>query len=89
MRRRYSMPLIALCGLSLGFVAAMAADIHYGPTCAPEHPVPGKAYPNTVKCLTDAEFAADIARIEAREKAEHKARVARDGPILAWFEEDD
>lgn len=85
MRRGLSMAVIALSGLSAGFVVAMETGTRFGDSCAPEHPVPGKSYPHTVTCLTGAAFAAETARLAARDAAERKADTAQQGPVMAFL----
>jgi hypothetical protein len=84
------MGLIALVGVTTGFLAAGAAHLRYDTlACAPEHPEPGKVYPHATPCVTGAAFAAEMVRIEAAAEARRKARAQQEGPFLAWLRGDD
>lgn len=81
---------IAYMGVTTAFwVVSLASALTYDVPCAPEHPEPGKTYPNTYNCMTDAEFNAELARFEAKDRAERKARAAKEGTFIAWLRGDD
>jgi hypothetical protein len=78
MRRRFSIPLIALFGVTLGFtgVSALSGLVSAlnSPACAPEHPKPGDTRPHGALRKLDA-FTAMMARDEAAKAQRTKKKV--------------